>query len=155
MSSFEVSDQHIDRLVYLRIHGPSDAPAPRYPGDARWRPWDGNASAVGQMLRDTNTESMRALYRDKVFLSGAYHYDPPTGSIRIGSLEDWRMTIAEAFNAIACYEYQASEFPGWLGSTAYHWCAELRRDVAGLVAADEGRSWDQWHKAPALVGSAS
>lgn len=104
MSAWIVSKRHIDALVTAAIRH-------RILGCK-------NPSALGAMLWETNHESVSYRY-DRKEIAPRYTY------------EDNYQRPWIVLKAIACYEYQACEHPGWDDSEARKLCEQLR---ARLVA---------------------
>jgi hypothetical protein len=155
MSAFMVSKKHIDLLVSTAFSGPRDAKG--LPQSGQWHQpsfrgfhrWDVEMmAAVGDMLIQENIKSIQARYPDTIA-----HPDAMPGSIarywndgayQIPSLTQ-RLTIIEAFKALACYEYQSCEHEGWEKSEAHKFCESFRDSLINVLPGyDEARGWDDW-----------
>lgn len=150
MSAWIVSRTHIASLIDVAINGPADchiAPQPgsgAFTGYFTWTAPDetamfgrrserldvGNANEVGQMLWDENYASVNYRYK-----SG----DAPERFKHM--VVKHRLTFAEAFKAINCYEYQSCEHPGWENSNAKAFCDAL---TARLIRAMPGYDDAPW-----------
>ncbi|HJY45281.1 MAG TPA: hypothetical protein VJ301_11715 [Propionibacteriaceae bacterium] len=148
MSAFVVDRVHIDLLVRTALEGPSFQPA-----NERWnlreyidRPWP---DELGQLLIAENVASVRHRYPNDPDhnLPGpidAYWQDPYTYTA-----PPFRLTIAEAFKALACYEYQACKHPGWEDSRAYKICREFRSALIDALPGYREAPWE-WTVADVL-----
>lgn len=134
VSAFIVSETHIRSLLDVAINGPSDCHIAIRPGSSAftgyftWHAPDttamfgarlerldvGNADRVGQMLWNENYASVNHRYNEAEEPEVFTHLRPRH-----------RLTFAEAFKAINCYEYQSCEHPGWEGSNAKAFCDAL------------------------------
>lgn len=135
MSAFEVSTDHIDVLLTAGLYLPW-----RCGGDVRWMAAnpcaetlverqlnEGNAGSVGAMLLAENRVSVNSRYCEDEW-EQPYIYVPIPG----------KPLLVIVLKAIACYEYQSCEHPGWEASEARAFCDALRRHViASLPGYDE------------------
>lgn len=150
MSAFVVHPAHIDVILSTAINGPSSS---RKRGE--WDPpWAAelmgrqaplnrkNASRAGAALLAECIRSVRHRYPDS---------DPnrlpgpiPTPDPAQYEWTDFgsALTIAEAFKAIACYEYQSCEHPGWSGSGAEAFCHRLRSALGEALPGYEAAPWE-------------
>lgn len=153
MSAFMVSKRHIDLLVSTAFSGPRDATGghwykPNYQGSQCWD-FD-TLPFVGQMLIDANIKSLNARYPDTVTnpeaMPGPIAQYWNDGQYKAPSLRD-RLTIVEAFKAIACYEYQACEDEGWEQSYAHQFLDSFRHSLINVLPGyDDARGWDDWER---------
>ncbi len=146
MSAFMVSKEHIDLLVALAIDGPRGvAPnvwgAPFFNDNRASRE---SADAMGELLVKENLSSIHGRYPDTV--------TEPEGTP--GPFEQYwmqpyvfqdrryRMTVAEAFSAISCYEYQSCEHEEWHTSEARQFCEALRHSLGRCVPGYSDAPWE-------------
>ena len=95
------------------------------------------ADEIGQILVDTNLSSLIDRYTDPTHLiheNDIKRYQWP-------HLDEALTTPVETLNAIACYEYQASEHDEWKTSLARRYCQSLRRHVCNLVPGYHEAGW--------------
>jgi hypothetical protein len=169
MSAFMVSKDHIDALVMLSIHGPSESAA-RWTGinwakdDPRSTHWSDQvwhepataglpelrksdnqltADEIGRMLWDANAESLTTRYSDASdMLPDDYFF-----GYEYDRPHRKAPTAAEGLKLIACFGYQACEFDGWEDSEAFRFCESLKdgliRSLAGYSSAPWEWSWDR------------
>ena len=153
MSAFVVSKAHIDYMVRAATvlhyrHGPMawiwnvDRAAGNYDRETLPRGDHARALEVGQMLWDTNVESVQYRYSDTppTELPGTtgcdYRYE--TGP----SLQCRSPEPVAVLKAISCYEYQSCEHDGWEASEAHAFCEALRgRAISSLPGYDDA-AWD-------------
>jgi hypothetical protein len=142
MSAFIVDKAHIDALVDCFNRGPRDANAADWANHVGSRFVD--QDALGRLLWLENLKSVAARYPDDK--SGqrpgpcgvtddaiaAYEYAQPAR----------RLTIVEAFKAIACYEYQSCEHRGWEKSDAHTICEQLRHALISALPGYDEAAWE-------------
>ena len=144
MSAFVVDQEHIRTLVWAGLHyshpatlcwpieDPENTPTPEgietLFGQTIRRLDKDTASTVGQILLSENARSVNYRYdEDEHFV---YDHGAPAHTA-------W--APVELLHALACYEYQACETPGWHRSEARAICDALRATlVRCLPGYDEG-----------------
>lgn len=152
MSAFVVSKGHIDRLVAVAAYGPREADRFRHDHMPQWyepswqrsdRQWQrldrahlDELNALGQMLHNENARSVAYRYREDAEDASGYEFP----------LSTERVTVGEALNALACYEYQACESPDWQDTEARRFCIALREAICSLLTRDVQRGWDNWER---------
>lgn len=154
MSAYIVSKPHIDALIGVALNGPADV-GPRYPGDGWQRPY-----FEGQPLTPEYAGRLGTVLSIEVYRSVSHRYyaekldELPKRWVRkalggfgydyAGDLPGpgpRRLTVIEALVAIAGYEYQSCEHPGWEASAAKAFCDSLKdRLIHALPGWDEARS---------------
>lgn len=148
MSAYVVHTEHIRTLIWAGIHFTTGT-------DLRWAVTDPDNAAnpetversfsfrrlnkdtapiVGQMLLDENTRSVNHRYDEGELY--VYNHAEPAST---------RWNPVEILSALACYEYQACEHPGWVTSEAYAFCQALR---TALVHALPGYAEGPWEIGP-------
>ena len=106
-------------------------------GDERTVLGTETADEIGQALVDTNLSSIIHRYQDPTDLiheNDLKRYQWP-------HLEEALTTPGETLNAIACYEYQASEHDEWKTSLSRRYCTALRKHVCTMVAGYHEAGW--------------
>ena len=138
MSAFIVAAGHIDYLVSAAI-------AANIPyGSVTWlgeRVTLANADAVGIGLWGANVASVAARYpRDTPDeLPGPVPYtDPGTYTLR----QYRSVAPVQVLKALASFEYQACEHPGWPASEARAFCDRLRRAVITRLPGYDAAAWE-------------
>ena len=151
MSAYMVDKTHIDALLTAGLYHASHGPLqwfdalqhldPAYDEDlgspeaASWAETHHrtltpeNAERAGVMLLEENRRSFNYRYSDH---EPAYAY--PYTFTRLPGIPDPLIILA----AIACYEYQACEHPGWRISEAYLFCDALRRQMVRVLTSGRG-----------------
>lgn len=142
MSAFLVGNDHLNALVNLALYGPSGR---EVRPDKVWHALRERnreaAQELGELLAGENLASVNHRYRE---------HNESVPFIWLPNRA--RPTALEGLKAIACYEYQACEHPGWEASEARAFCEDLRRRlVACLEGYDHARGWE-WRDTPALEG---
>lgn len=151
MGAFVVDAAHIDALLSAAINGPID----RRPGSPLgWQPpyvhellgvleplGAGNASAAGRELMEECIASVTYRYPD---LAGELPGPIPTP---IPEQYEWTdlgrvMSAIEVCKALACFEYQSCEHPGWLRSGVRGFCSELRAAAVSCMKGYEVAPWE-------------
>ncbi len=151
MSAFVVDAAHIDALLSAAINGPTD----RRPGShLGWQPpyvheligvleplGAGNASAAGKLLMEECIASVTYRYPD---LADELPGPVPTPLPEQYEWTDLRrvMSAIEACKAIACFEYQASQHPGWTRSGVRAFCSELRGALVTCIEGYDAAPWE-------------
>jgi hypothetical protein len=151
MSAFVVSPTHIDVLLSVALHGPSDGTS----GLAHWSPpYLDEATAA---LSATTATVLGAGLLAECIASVSHRYpDSPLADLPgplpmpVPSQYEFTdfgacLTIAEACSAIDCFEYQSCEHPAWSGSPSERFCSRLR---ASLTAALPGTADAPWEWSP-------
>jgi hypothetical protein len=148
MSAFILGTDHIDYLVTAAIdlgttnHGASSL---------YWRQHSGhgvgsyvrldrhNADAFGALLIQENVASIRYLYPDWDDLP-----DPSAYTYRRFRPFDGHDTadIAQVCKAVACYEYQTCEHPGWETSEAKRICEQITKGYLTRLPGYEDAQWE-------------
>jgi hypothetical protein len=135
MSAFLVSDNHIDQLITVALHGPRDGKNARnwyQPSLKGTQTWGAeSATEAGQMLLNENYNSLDARYPADKDGRHAFTY----------AGRGPRLTIVEAFKALDCYEYQSCEHDGWEASYARKFCDSLRGNLCSSMAGYDAAPW--------------
>lgn len=140
MSAFLVSENHIRFLVAaMRDHRVGEYVKMLNPYDAPGEQTDIYASHVtdtdlGQMLWDENAASVNYRYTEAD--------SAPTFTMK--RTMDTLANVQKAgyiFKAIACYEYQSCEHPGWSDSIAKQLCDALRSKAETITPGYESAPW--------------
>ena len=146
MSAFVVSETHIDYMIRaaLRLHynhSPmswiwnADRATGNYERETLPRGDHAAELRVGQMLWDTNRESVNYRYDDAT--EGPEYTGRPAASMQALEIES-----VQALKAIACYEYQSCEHDEWEGSEARAFCVALRRRAIDALPGYDDAAWD-------------
>lgn len=131
MSVFIVSPEHLNVLLDAALRYTDEISMTVYAADGQALTIDRtNRDQVGQMLLDTNAASAGARHQEGNEL---YSYATPARF-------DWE--AVDVLKAIACYEYQACEAPGWDASTARAFCEALRRAVIPALPGYTDAPWE-------------
>ena len=151
MSAFVVKAAHIDALLSAAINGPSDH------CEGRHRDWQppyvhellgvleplgaGNANAAGRELMEECIVSVTHRYPD---LAGQLPGPMPTPRPEQYEWTDLgtAMTAIEACKALACFEYQSSEHPGWASSGSRAFCSVLRGALVTRIQGYVDAPWE-------------
>lgn len=164
MSAYVVDKVHIDILVAAGIKGPSGRAV--NPGNA-WRtvswydidgddlasePWS-TLYAHSRQLDYTTADEVGAMLWIENMASVAYRYDDADdmpGSIGLTAADGlaytwtdprYKPTAVEALNALAGYEYQSCEHPGWNKSEAKRFCENLRHALINALPGIDEAPW--------------
>ncbi|HEX3735217.1 MAG TPA: hypothetical protein VHU86_08685 [Solirubrobacterales bacterium] len=133
MSAFVVDPTHIDVMLSVALHGPSDAAGSRH----EW--FTPYLESTGARLSSVACSPLGAALLAECIASVSYRYPDDTferlpGPVPVPRPEQYEftdfgscMTIAEACKAIDCYEYQSCEHPDWKESVACGFCGQLRQ----------------------------
>lgn len=162
MSAFIVDRAHIDALVALAVKGPRNEREVR-PDLAWMRPfhWYHRRDDHGQIVHeprtadyDTADETGRMLWNENL-ASVAYRYgddnEPLPGPIDFAVTDAdeyvWpfsapQLTAVQGLKALACYEYQSCEHPGWHDSAARQFCETLRHRLITALPGYEDAAWE-------------
>ena len=166
MSAFMVSKDHIDAIVTTAMHGPKDGHSRWEHGCVKWAAHDPRethwqeqewrslaiggmallvskagemtATQVGEMLWTENERSVEARYPSdhaemlSVDYCLGYEYAKTPRAL----------TIAEAFSAIACLEYQSCEHDGWVDSEACRFLFSLRDSLVNALPGYAAAQWE-------------
>lgn len=148
MSAFVVSATHVDLLLSVALHGPSDSAksphdwSPPYLDEAGCRLAALTCSPLGAALLAECIASVSHRYPDCAAdeLPGPWPMPIPTQYefTDFGSCA----TIAETCSAIDCYAYQSCEHPEWEGSAAHAFCNRLRAALTGSLPGYEQAPWE-------------
>lgn len=153
MSAFIVDQYHIDQLVSTGLRGAEGNIRQRHAGPLTW--YYGNptqlgkldsstADRVGQMLWAENFASVQYRYPTDTpeTLPGPIGITPAYATFYTYTQPRRRLTAVEAFKAIACYEYQSCEHPGWETSEARAFCRALEHAIIrSLPGWDDAAGW--------------
>ncbi len=164
MSAFMVGKDHIDALVSVALHGPTDGAGnwegPRWAAhDPRATSWEsqewrqcslhatGNASVravtpdqLGELIWTENERSVEARYPSdhasmlSVDYCLGYTYTPVPIK--------FRLTAAQAFSAVACLEYQSCESDDWTDSESWRFLDALKSSLIGVLPGYADASWE-------------
>lgn len=145
MSAFIVDVAHIDYLLTAALEWGRRDPL-RYTFGAGWHEWEA-------ITLDTADRVGADLLRENV-ASVSYRYDAPLGNLP-GTVPNpdpaayvyrrvpaRRITDAQVAKAIACYEYQSSEHPGWPGSAAYQFCRSVEKCIMERLPGYDAAQWE-------------
>jgi hypothetical protein len=147
MSAFVVSATHVDVLLSVALHGPSDGASrrdwsPPYLETARVRLSAVTCSVLGAGLLAENLASVTHRYPD------CERHELP-GPMPLPIPEQYEftdfgacMTIAEACSAIDCYAYQSCEHAGWPASGAHAFCEALREALTTQLPGCQQAPWE-------------
>ena len=138
MSAFIVTAGHIDYLVSAAISANIPYGSVTW---ARERVTLANADTVGAGLWRANVTSVAHRYpRDTPDeLPGPVPYtDPDTYTFR----QYRSVAPVQVLKALACFEYQACEHPGWPASEARAFCDRLRRAVISRLPGYDDAAWE-------------
>lgn len=154
MSAFVIFPTHIDVILSVALNGPSDYGRTDSIG---WSP-----TYLDELIDDSTGPASKALCSgagrallEECIRSVWYRY-PDTecaeelpGPIPIPVPSDYEFTdlgrcatTVEACKAIACFEYQSCEHPGWSGSGARRFCERLRAGLTGGLPRYEDAPWE-------------
>lgn len=166
MSAFMVSKDHIDAIVAVALHGPSDAEG-RWEGGPRWAAHDprethwqnqewrqcslygstGNSSVkpvtpdqLGEMLWTENERSLSRYPTDHAEMLDVVDY--LLGYTYTPVPIKHRLTAAQAFSAIHCLEYQSCESDDWTDTEAHRFLAALTHSIIGVLAGYAAAQWE-------------
>lgn len=153
MSAFLVSEAHITALVDVAANGPSGH-GPRYPGDG-WYSMKWSEDGVRLDSRQDPDLAGQMLWRE-CYLSVTDRYPdhetsglPGPCDFSVADILTYtfkrpskRLTAIEALKAIACYEYQSCEHPGWKDSAAYLFCRHLQSSLIATLPGWDEASWE-------------
>jgi hypothetical protein len=153
MSAFVVSPTHVDVLLSIAIHGPTDRARC---GNLSWSP-----PYVNELLEDESGPLRSELCSDagaallaECVASVSYRYpdlasDELPGPLPPPIAEQYEFTdfgacatIAEACRALDCFEYQSCEHPNWSGSGAERFCARLREGLTAVLPGAAEAPWE-------------
>lgn len=147
MSAFVVSATHIDVLLSVALHGPSDGS-----GLARWSPPYLEEAEAPLSLTTATVLGSGLLAECIASVSHRYPDCEPhelPGPLPMPILEQYEftdfgscLTIAEACKAIGCYAYQSCEHPGWAESVAARFCERLREALACRLPGYAEAAWE-------------
>lgn len=141
MSAFLVSRNHITALIaaaqkyeLTEVSMPMiEAGQARHGGETIRI---GSLSALGETLWLENHKSVKCRY--DAFDTDKNPNPPPSYTFR----RDAKCPPAlEVLKAIACFEYQTSEHPGWKTSFAFQFCQELRAAVCQGLPGWDAAPW--------------
>lgn len=151
MSAWIVSKAHIDALVSAAgqiDYGAHSSGLSWYHRDQRHEMTytdTETASAVGAMLWAENLRSINYRYPDTV--SDETNIPGPSDFAGHASIDAYtfkrtnRLEPVAILKAIACYEYQTCEHPGWKTSESYAFCDALRHKMIGQLARYDEAPW--------------
>lgn len=126
MSAFMVSNTHIDAL----LSGALSTDGGRF----TWYRWDEAGEPQQQTVDYSTADQVGAMLLAENRASVDYRYQEsdlePIYEFRL--LSGWPIPLV-VLRAIACYEYQSSEHPGWRSSNAAAFCDRLRQEMIALL----------------------
>jgi hypothetical protein len=157
MSAFMVGKDHIDALVSVALHGPTDGvgkwEGPRWAAhDPRVTDWQAQEwrqcalqgpftpDRLGEMLWTENERSVEARYPSdhaemlSIDYCLGYAYTPVPIKCRL--------TLAAAFSAIACLSYQSCEHDEWGDSEAYRFLDALKSSLVNALPGYSEAPWE-------------
>lgn len=146
MSSFMVDSVHIDVLVHVAIHGPSNGVGTwdklYFSNQSRSITYD-TADLVGAMLIAENLKSINHCYPDTIADPSGVPGPIEQYWLQAYTWTDhrYRLSILEALSALACYEYQSCEHPEWDASEARQFCEALRNRLIHRMPGFEQAPW--------------
>jgi hypothetical protein len=157
MSAFVVSPTHIDVLLSVALHGPSDASSE---GPLGWSPPYVNDlldEETGPLTVSLCTAAGAALLAECI-ASVSYRYSGSRelpGPIPTPIPEQYEfsdlgscLSIAESCKALDCFEYQSCEHRGWLDSGARLFGERLRSSLTSVLPG----TWDApWEWSPEIL----
>jgi hypothetical protein len=147
VSAFVVSATHVDVLLSVALHGPSDGAGPRnwrspYMEDAEARLSVATCSVLGAGLLAENIASVSHRYPDCApqELPGPMPMPIPAQY----EFTDFGacLSIAEACSAIDCFTYQSCEHPRWPQTAAAAFCQDLRAALTRHLPDYEKAPWE-------------
>jgi len=163
MSAFEVSTTHIDVLISAALHRrhsdtlswyhgkiPNTRPGEMLPGGedyltalraTRREVTSGNAEQWGAALLAENRASVNHRYAEDE-IEAPYTFTEYSGQLNPVAI----------LSAIACYEYQSCEHPGWEASEAHCFCAALRHRMIRMLPGYDSAPWEITDPAQAFTG---
>lgn len=147
MSAFLHSNTHIDALIRAGLEHRDSHSLLRWFQPATNPPIESTltvetATDVGRMLVAANVANLIYLYEDRLSAEEteppAYSYVPSTRSVVFYTAPTH--SPVEVLKALASYEYQCCDMPGWEQTEAYAFCRVLRlhliNALPGYAAAD-------------------
>jgi hypothetical protein len=138
MSAFLVGKPHIDALVTLALHGPSDR-GPRYPGDGWSLANRCQPDALGRLLWRENLASVRYRYAQ----DGCASDDDLAGyTYTYAAATRPPLTAVQGLKALACLRYQSCEHPAWEASEAHAFCQQLQAALIAGLPGYEDAAWE-------------
>jgi hypothetical protein len=153
MSAFVVSPTHIDVLLSVAMHGPSDRAVA---GNLGWTPPYVNellSEKSGPLPLELCSNAGTALLAE-CLASVSYRYPdlgagelpgplptPVAGQYEFTDFGSCA-TIAETCKAIDCLEYQSCEHPTWSGSGAERFCTRLREELTAALPGAVDAPWE-------------
>lgn len=142
MSAFVLSNAHINLLVNSgldRVHFDHNG--------TRTLPTTDNANSLGQMLIDTNIQSVAHRYPD-TNITDLPGENNANYLIPFAFTADYELpSVVQRLKAIDCYEYQSCEHPDWHNSPAERYCHMLRKYLIHKLRDYDDAEWD-WNKSP-------
>jgi hypothetical protein len=162
VSAWVVSKLDVDLLVKLALEGPSDGEEAWALGGDAFSWWTGTTrvKALRSDALPDGPDQMRpstfgAMLQDECIASVRYRYNGESLDSLPGTIDEawrrgepyeytdpgYRMTIAEAFKLISCYEYQSCEHPEWGDSQAKRVCDALKDRLGMKVPGWNAAPW--------------
>jgi hypothetical protein len=153
IETFVVEPTHIDAILSVALHGPSDFDARRYPG---WdRPDVGElVGRTGQRLSVENATEVgvellsgcvASVIHQRALVTGdgdqAVVVTPDPHDYEFEDLGPV-LTVAESCKALACLECQSGEDPHWPESAARAFCGALLWRVISALPGYESAPWE-------------
>jgi hypothetical protein len=143
MSAFIVSQDHIDFMVSAAIDlGLYWKECPDQDGPGAYTTVRGdNADAFGAMLQAENVASIQHRYSDWPDMPDPTQYTYRRFTVRT-PYQSLAESCAQVLKAIACYEYQSCEHPGWQESEAKRVCDNLRHGYINRLPGYDDAQWE-------------
>lgn len=139
MSAFIVNRTHLDYLVTAAFTL-SGRDTPRWFWNNHWHELEyDNATQLGTMLAAENHASVTYRYPS---LSEAEMADSPPIEPYTFRRYPRRPDPIQVLKAIACYEYQSCEHPGWEQSQAHAFCQALREQAIWALPGMDKAHWE-------------
>jgi hypothetical protein len=152
MSAFEVGTVHINVMVSAALA------ATQFREPMRWYFGDMPATEPGEMLPDAspsdyercrrevtseNAEQWGAVLLAENRASVNHRYDEDEIEAPYALTEySGQVDPVAVLSAIACYEYQSCEHPGWKRSEARAFCEALRNKMVRMVPGYDAAPWE-------------
>lgn len=166
MSAFEVSDTHIDALVSAALSGGPADTLSWYHGENSAVSDDGTLNGSYEDYHAELTRMRREVTRENAETWGATLLAENRASVNYRYEEDeieapyifteytGRINPVAILSALACYEYQACEHPGWAASEAHSFCDALRHHMIRKLDGYSSAPWEIKDPDQAFIGKA-
>jgi hypothetical protein len=140
MSAYIIDHDSIDLLVTAALRGIGSEGCLRVFHEGEWRTWNRyeDADNLGQILHDTNVDSVNYLYSENT-LPTRYQYNGRMISDYLGSpVIPW----GQVLGTISCYVYQSCEnVETWHTSIGKSIIDAIRLKVCGIIANNDDARW--------------